>query len=346
MIRETARTHLVVLHGIPDSGMIHAVSDGGQGFHAVFMGTSSFLPHLSPGRFAVHPVYLSNLSQPQTVNLPQGALINYMSDPDLYGMALGKAVEIVSQMKRRCFNDPRHILKTRRDQLETTLGGIPGVRIPRTIRFVPKRPGDFAQTIRQNRLRYPVIVRLAGDQGGISTVRLDRASDLDPIYALPWGGRSAYLSEWHEYRDQEGLYYKDRLVFIGGVPMVRTSMYSSHWMIHSHTQDLTESHQRIPPRITWLETEVFPRLNLALMEIQRRISLDYFGVDCHVNTQGEMLIFEANATMNNLLIKRSTPDSPMGQRIARIRTALEDHLESYATPHNPRQPALITEALP
>ncbi len=31
-----------------------------------------------------------------------------------------------------------------------------------------------------------------------------------------------------------------------------------------------------------------------------RVGLDYFGIDCHVAPTGDVLVFEANATMNYL----------------------------------------------
>ncbi|MFT5768122.1 MAG: hypothetical protein ACI9H8_000075, partial [Lysobacterales bacterium] len=35
----------------------------------------------------------------------------------------------------------------------------------------------------------------------------------------------------------------------------------------------------------------------ALKEVAARIGLDFFGMDCHINEDGEILVFEANATM-------------------------------------------------
>ncbi|MBT8062428.1 MAG: hypothetical protein KJO85_07070, partial [Gammaproteobacteria bacterium] len=39
----------------------------------------------------------------------------------------------------------------------------------------------------------------------------------------------------------------------------------------------------------------------ALKEIANRLQLDYFGVDCQIAPDGEILLFEANANMNMMV---------------------------------------------
>jgi len=57
----------------------------------------------------------------------------------------------------------------------------------------------------------------------------------------------------------------------------------------------------------------------ALKEIHQRIGLDYFGIDCHLGEQGELQIFEVNATMNTLLVPEGGDRSYVEPIIDRIR---------------------------
>ena len=49
-----------------------------------------------------------------------------------------------------------------------------------------------------------------------------------------------------------------------------------------------------------LESTLIPKARKALEEIARRMELDYFGLDCCIDEDGKVLVFEANANMNML----------------------------------------------
>ncbi len=57
--------------------------------------------------------------------------------------------------------------------------------------------------------------------------------------------------------------------------------------------------------------------------IADRLKLDYFGIDCNLDEDGNMLIFEANANMNILINTQPSPnlwDAPI--------TAIHEHLKA------------------
>jgi hypothetical protein len=75
------------------------------------------------------------------------------------------------------------------------------------------------------------------------------------------------------------------------------------------------------------DAEWVPRLQPIFAEIGRRLDLDFFGVDCNIDSSGQVLLFEANSCMYILNNMRPSPnmwDTP----IERIRTAVEDLLAS------------------
>ena len=70
---------------------------------------------------------------------------------------------------------------------------------------------------------------------------------------------------------------------------------------------------------------MIPEIRPAIREISERLQLEYFGVDCNIRPNGELLIFEANANMNVLF----NPYPEMNERLnmiqARIHAMLLRH---------------------
>ena len=86
--------------------------------------------------------------------------------------------------------------------------------------------------------------------------------------------------------------------------IVRHLLMNPEWLVHASSQDFMndnpglwteerESYERF-------ESELKPAILPAISEITRRLNLEYYGIDCNINEQGELLIFEANANMNVL----------------------------------------------
>ena len=64
--------------------------------------------------------------------------------------------------------------------------------------------------------------------------------------------------------------------------------------------------------------------------MSRRLNLDYFGIDCNIDSERNVLLFEANACMKVLKNYRPPPNR-FEAPIARIKKAVEDRLASPAT---------------
>jgi len=75
---------------------------------------------------------------------------------------------------------------------------------------------------------------------------------------------------------------------------------SSHWKIHYFTADMADKPEHRAEDAEFLENMpgvLGPRAMMALAEIQARLGLDYAGIDFGLGANGEILLFEANATM-------------------------------------------------
>ena len=323
---------LLFLSGMADTGSeIVDLRENGT-LVIVFMGSCSFLPDLTPGKFRIREVWLGGKRPDNQIpRLRSRPMVNYIADPDSLSRALAQAVKLVEQAGNPpCFNLPKRVARTRRDLISGILSDVPGIRVPRTIRLEPKTPEDFASAARSNQLAFPLIVRLAGDHNGISTVRVDKPGQWDPVHALAWQGRAVYLTEFVDYRDEDGFYRKHRIMMVGGKPYILHVYISDQWMIHRRAH-LMEKNAEEEQRLAEFDKKVLPHVKPVLDAIHRRIGLDYYGLDLHIGEDGSMLLFEANAAMNYQNIGKGAAPS-REPYVARIRKAIESRLERYVRP--------------
>ena len=317
--------------GLSDSGIEIIQPRPGREPQVVLSGTCSYHVHLTQGKFNLRKIWLSGKADDQRLVKGPAPLVNYIADPDSHSHALIKAVNLVEADGRPCFNRPYRVMQTRRDLITGILKGIPGLRIPATIRLEPKHPDDFIRAATESRLRFPIIVRLAGDHGGVSTVRVDSVANWDTIHTIAWGGRAVYMTEFVDYADPDGLYRKHRIVMIGGEPVLRHVIIGEQWLLHRNKRIVSpEAEQEEIHRLMSFERETLPLIAETLSEIQQRLGLDFYGIDCHVAADGRMTLFEANATMNTLHNEPSPNrwDEPCARIRMLLEAALERHIRS------------------
>ncbi|DAB40169.1 MAG TPA: hypothetical protein CFH81_08170 [Sulfurovum sp. UBA12169] len=65
--------------------------------------------------------------------------------------------------------------------------------------------------------------------------------------------------------------------------------------------------------------EIRPLIQPIIAEIYHRLGLDYFGIDCSIDKEMNLLVFEINANMNVFI---QTKNSLFAKHIEMIRTAL------------------------
>lgn len=242
-------------------------------------------------------------------------IFNQISDADTHQGSLERCVDLCNQINTTVINHPRQILQTGRDRVSSLLQNIPGVVMPRTQRFRPSSPEEVLSYAAAEGFAFPYIVRVAGKHHGKNMVRLDSAADLSLLHPLPFDGRDFYLTEYVEYADSNGMYHKQRIVVINGEPVLRHTLFSDNWVVHASARkfmDQKESLEDYMARFDQLRDEVIPAFSDAIIEITKRLQLEYYGIDCCVLPDGQMLVFEANANMNNL--NSPSPASRYGVR--------------------------------
>jgi glutathione synthase/RimK-type ligase-like ATP-grasp enzyme len=334
------RVRLNVLLGVPDdgAGVVHVGADGRNLIATdrilgpskfTLRGAANIVPFLSRERFAIDRLYVQDGSQ--ELALGPGLILNHIADPDICARALAAVAKIAERTARPCFNHPAAIARTSRDGVAQLLGGIPGLIVPKTIRVAQRSPDDVRRTASEAKLRYPILVRVVGSHGGEDRVKIDSPDSMDEIAQLQHEGRPLFLTEFHDFVSPDGLYRKYRIVVVGNGMFIRHGVIGNHWSLHGRARienaDTDEEEERL---FDTFQSEWAPWLAPLFREIANRLDLDYFGVDCNIDPDRNVLLFEANACMKVLKNYRPLPnrfEAPIGK----IRTALESLLAAPET---------------
>ena len=312
----------------PDARRVHVGPGSGEHPSATLHGSANLAPFLSQTRFALNRYFLQ-AGAGIRVRLGPGALLNHIADPDLCSGALAIVSAIIKQSGRPCFNHPAAVARTTRDGVARLLADIPGLTVPKTIRVNGGSPDAVRAAALDAKLSYPILVRVAGSHGGKERVRIERSDAFGKIGQLNHGEHALYLTEFHDFASPDGLYRKQRLVLVGEKIFLRQCILGTDWSLHGRRAvgqaDEEEEHAHNTFASEWL-----PAIEPVFREMQRRLRLDFFGVDCHIDSSRNVLLFEANPCMKVLANFRPRPNR-LEAPIKRIKDAIERRLASPET---------------
>lgn len=317
---------LLFLNAVPDDMRVFCVySQAARGPSYVFPGAASFL---TDAVRAIPSSQVALLGPGFDVRLHEGrlprGLVNHIGDYDSCAEGLRLAEALRARSRLPCFNLPKNVARATRDGVSRMLSDVDGVLMPRTLRLQPTSPQEILASAATAGLSFPLIMRIAGDHGGRSMVRIESADDLAPIHSLPWGGRTVYLTEFVDYASADGHYRKMRLVVVGDAYFVRHRVRGDHWKIHVGDRD-AESTAEEAAFLADFDASMRPVLDPVIARIRERMGLDYFGIDCSLMPDGRLLVFEANVCMK--ILHNSMPSPNMWDApIARIEHALLERL--------------------
>ena len=310
-----------VLLGIPDDHCaLVQVVDEAKRIEFTLPGTANIGPYLSPRRFAAHALFLQP-GRPIPIRLVPGPLVNDVGDADISAGALGLVKQIAEQTARPCFNHPTEILRATRDEISRLLAGIPGLAVPRTIRIRETFPSEVRETVHAAGLAYPILIRVAGSHGTENMIRIETPEAMDRIAQLEREERPLYASEFRDFAGPDGMYRKFRIAVVGDEIFLRDFVVGKDWLLGEPRRIAAGEQEEHAQRASF-DRDRAPRLLPLFREIGRRLGLDFFGVDCSIDRDGQVLLFEASAAMPML---KKTPPSPnmWDESVARITGAVE-----------------------
>jgi len=255
---------------------------------------------------------------------PHHAIFNTISDADRNGPALERSCNIVAHARVPVVNDPRAVLATARTALAHRLQGLADVVVPATRTFA--RGGPIPD------LGWPLLLRAPGFHSGQHFVRVERREELAQALAqLP--GDELLAIEALPSQSADGLFRKYRMMIVDEKLYPIHAAISNQWKVHFFSAEMSNYPERRSEDEAFLaspEAVVGARALAALNAIRGRLGLDYGGIDFALGSDGQILVFEANATM-------TVPAPPPGalwdyrrSPVARILEATREMLLSRA----------------
>ncbi len=245
-------------------------------------------------------VVLPNVYDPDVPLPKHQAVFNAIGDADLCGQALDRAVALLDRTFAPVINAPAAVLGTGRAANARRLAEIPGVIAPRIANFA--RESLSAEALERRGLRFPLLLRAPGFHNGRHFVLVETADGLGAaLDELP--GEELAAIEFLDARGRDGGFRKYRVMMIAGRLYPLHLAISSNWKIHYVTADMAENPAHRAEEARFLEDMpgvLGARAMTALAEIQSTLGLDYAGIDFGLSAQGDLLLFEANATMTIL----------------------------------------------
>ena len=325
---QTDNITLLNLMGISDDNRSILVRNEGTIEKSLIMhkGNVSLLENSFFRRFRMKTVVLGGeqKSEPMEIQIPD-LVFNSICDPDTNAKTLQIAAKIVDDMKVPVINDPRRIFATRRDAICELFKNEPGIRIPRTIRIRPYRASDIPIIAKQQNFDFPFIVRPVGTHGGKGMLLIESAEMLTLLEQYPYDGRDYYLIEYVDFKSPDGLYRKYRFFVVGGEVIPRHMIASDSWNIHAADRgsELYEKHDLAKEEEAFVKHP--PEKSVAhCKRIYEKLELDYFGIDCAIDENGDLLIFETNVCMR---YKTPDPRTDPFNRTPLIERAIADLIE-------------------
>lgn len=239
-----------------------------------------------------------DLSVPQP---PHQLVFNAIGDADLCKPALEAATRLVQRMKAPVINSPSAVRQTGRMANAQRLASLPGIVTPRIVsiaRSVLAGPHGVA-TIALDGFTYPLLLRSPGFHTGRNFVLVESAAAL-PEAAATLPGDDLLVIEYLDARGSDGNARKYRVMMIDGEIYPLHLAISRQWKVHYFTADMAEQESHRLEDAAFLDDMLgvlSAKAIAALKRVQDELALDYGGVDFGLNTEGDVLLFEANATM-------------------------------------------------
>jgi hypothetical protein len=232
---------------------------------------------------------------------PHQLIFNAIGDADLCEPALEAALGLMARSSAPVINDPRAVMKTGRISNAERLATLPGVVTPKTrsvARDILAGP-DGAAWIADHQFIFPLLLRSPGYHTGRNFILVEREAELSAAAAgLP--GSELLVIEYLDARGKDGSTRKHRVMMIAGKIYPLHLAISRNWKVHYFTSDMADKPDHRAEELAFLSdmpAVLGDKAMVALTQIRDALGLDYAGVDFGLSPDGDLLLFEANATM-------------------------------------------------
>ena len=252
--------------------------------------------------------------------------------------SLPRLIDLVDGFHVPVVNHPSKAVQSGRDKMAKLLENIPGVVVPKTMRFFPqgRTPEQLADEI-EAQFDYPLIVRSLTAQRGMGMEKADSREELIKALSAEKLGKGFFVTQFMDARRGDELFRKIRASIVGDEIIVVRVDFDPGWKVHGGRSGRRISFYLENPRLLEVEKQVCadPEKELgrpamqSLGAIRDRIPLDIFGMDFNVDADGQVVFYEANATMNLLSTAQAEVANPK-EADDRLKQAFRRYLGSLA----------------
>jgi tetratricopeptide (TPR) repeat protein len=257
-------------------------------------------------------------------------VVNLISDADQAAAMLPAAARLAERLGKPIVNDPGKIARTTRDAVADLLPGIAACRIPRVLRLDAGTHVSAEALAARLPFAFPALVRPAGTHGGDDFENVESLDALASCLAQR-PDVDHYIIEYVDYASPDGHFRKYRFMFVGEEILPYHLAIGSHWKVHHVSTDMANQRWMREEEAAFLANPagVFNAAQYqALRLVRERVGLDYFGIDCGLDGDGNLVVFEANASM---LVHDGNAEFPYKDPFVRvIKTAFNAMLRNRA----------------
>jgi hypothetical protein len=227
-------------------------------------------------------------------------LLNLITEAEESSRSLDAMQKLLRGVPGKIINPPQAVLRTTRDQVARRFNGLAGLVVPEVVRLAAGKSVELCgRQLADSGAAPPFILRQAGTHSGVIVGCFDNVESL-------LGARDPTVDHvairFVDFQSADGLYRKYRVFFIDGQLILRHMLISDSWNVHAKDRVgfMAERPELVAEeRALFAQSEPFaPGVQQVLEGVRERMGLDFFGMDFGITRGGEVVLFEANATMN------------------------------------------------
>jgi hypothetical protein len=223
-------------------------------------------------------------------------LVNGICEPLTQRGALRQVAKLEDEMGLPTLNPTRVIATTARSEMARRVGRTDGVRAPHcTLYEAGTDAGTLVEHVQAEGHRYPVLLRPAGSHGSTGLVR---ASDDGDVAAAAGALGTCTVTDFVDFRSEDGLWRKHRIVYAGGKLFRRHLLIDQQWNVVGDSRFFMHGQDLFGEEREWLNhpiAVVRQPIEARVLEQFESIGLDFGAIDYAVLPDGELVIFEINA---------------------------------------------------
>jgi len=287
------KKRILFISGVADLPEIYVSSIDETGNHTFhYEGNSNLSRYLSASSFEKAILNLDATQDQEIVLPPVDAIFNQVSNTDTHQIALSKVENLDRNLSGKIplFNTPSNIRKISKETLFTLLKDIDKLQIPKTLRIHPHSPNDIYDAVKEGDFHFPVILKKVHRDSHSSPFLI--INEKEAFHSLALDGSSYYITQFIDYH-LNGFYRKERLAVVDGEVFIANVQFGEQWVINSKNQlsapeEILIMKESIAKRF---ESKIKPKIQPIITEIYQKLGLDYFVIDCHIDENQNIILF-------------------------------------------------------